>query len=246
MRRVQGAGTGPAVSMDDNSIFGVAPMILHQETGQARKPTVVIADASIAITGCVADQLAAMEIEVVARARHGDQVVAILSDTPIDVLLLGMLPEGRDSFWVCQEVRRVTKGATQVLFYVHDVRDWYLDRCVESGGSGMLHQQTTPLSEIVQAVTFLSTKGGSYYSPPFAKRLVTVETGAQKSRLAMLSPREMEVCRQLANGKTNREIADALGIGLRSTEKAVFDVKQALDIATTNQLLVFLAKENVV
>lgn len=80
-----------------------------------------------------------------------------------------------------------------------------------------------------------------------AARLQELEDeDAPRSRLALLTERELIVLRQLSAGKTNREIADSLDLGLRSIEKCVSDLKRALDIPTTNELLIFAANEGIV
>ena len=65
-------------------------------------------------------------------------------------------------------------------------------------------------------------------------------------RLASLSDREIEVLRLLSHGKTNRQVAKELKISLRSVEKEVAGLKQKLGIATTNELILYSAREGLV
>jgi DNA-binding NarL/FixJ family response regulator len=61
-----------------------------------------------------------------------------------------------------------------------------------------------------------------------------------------LTHREIDVLRQLALGKNNKEIADSLAISLRSVEKEVADLKEKLQLGTINELLIFAANEGLI
>lgn len=218
----------------------------YDNTPDSKKPSVVMVDDDIAIMRCVAQCLEREAgLRVVGFARHAQAGVALALDKKPDVVLMDVHMPGADAFWACREIVRQTKGEVKVLFYTGFPRDHYLDRCIASGGSGMLSKHTEALEDIGMAVRHV-VRGNKYYSPELSKRLVEIEGEAPRSRLSTLNQRELEVLRGLAIGKTNREIADQLDLGLRSVEKCVSDIKLRLDLDTTNELLVFAANEGIV
>ena len=103
-------------------------------------------------------------------------------------------------------------------------------------------------SETIESVTLAIRdvmRGEQYFSPELNDRLVDSESD-KSSRLSTLADRELEVLRQLSLGRTNKEFSDDLHISLRSVEKEVFDLKQKLNLATTNELLMFATREGLV
>ncbi|MCA9210316.1 MAG: response regulator transcription factor, partial [Planctomycetales bacterium] len=210
------------------------------------RPTVVLVDDDYAIAECVARCLNHMaEVEVVAVGRHAQAAVALAAAHRPAVVLMDIHMPGVDAFWACQEILTQTRQETRVLFYTGFPRDHYLDRALAAGASGMVSKHSESMQALCTAIRHVAN-GGTYYSPELASRFVQLENEAPRSRVTTLAHREIEVLRLLALGRTNREIGDELGISLRSVEKEVSDMKQKLGLNSTNELLIFAAREELI
>lgn len=210
------------------------------------KPTVIIVDDDTAIAECVARCLSNTgRVEVLGVGRHAQEGVAMAVDRQPDVVLLDIHMFGADAFWACQQILTLTSGCSRVLFYTGFPRDQYLDRALAAGAAGMVSKHSESIESVVSAIRHVA-RGNTYFSPELANRLVELDGGASRSRLTTLAHREIEVLRQLALGKTNREISDSLNISLRSVEKEVADMKQKLALNSTNELLIFAAREELI
>ena len=198
-------------------------------------------------------------VKFVGHAKHGAAGVALAGDIKPDVALMDIHMDGIDAFRAAQEIREQAEKSghdIRVLFWTGFPKDIYLDRCIQADGAnaaGMLSKHTAPPEEIVTAMKYVhKNKDERYFSPELATRLAEHDSAGDSgindrvSKLANLTERELIVLKQLSTGKTNREIADSLDLGLRSIEKAVSDLKKALDIPTTNELLIFAANEGIV
>jgi DNA-binding NarL/FixJ family response regulator len=212
----------------------------------SQRHTILIVDDDAGIMQCVGAFLERHEmLEVVGYASHAQAGVVMAVEKRPDVVLHDIHMLGADPFWSCQEIIKQTKGYTKVLFYTGFPRDQYLDRCIASGASGMVSKHSETILNLGLAIRYV-LKGNSYYSPELARRLVELENGSPQSRLSTLTHREIDVLRQLASGKNNREIAESLDISLRSVEKEVADLKEKLDLKTINELLIFAANEGII
>jgi DNA-binding NarL/FixJ family response regulator len=111
---------------------------------------------------------------------------------------------------------------------------------VRTGADGYLLKDTaaTELRNAIRAVC----RGESYFSPPVASRLsaaVRGEHDAQPSGLDQLTGREREVLLGVARGRTNKEIAAALGISHRTVETHRESLMRKLQIRTVAELTRF-------
>lgn len=126
----------------------------------------------------------------------------------------------------------------------------YVDRVIELGASGYLIKQTSAhfLSEAIREVN----SGKTYFSPEVAKRLQKRHfesldrLGLSKGTGNVLSPREVQVLQLVAEGSANKQIADALGISIKTVEKHRDHVMQKLDIHETAGLTRYAIKTGII
>ncbi len=91
---------------------------------------------------------------------------------------------------------------------------------IRAGARGFVIKRAS-LSDLVDALRTIA-KGGSYLSPQVSDRLLNriqkgdLETGSEPSPLRGLSPREVQVLKLVAEGKSSKEIATALELGLET------------------------------
>lgn len=212
----------------------------------SNQPAIIIVDDDLAIMKCVGSCLEREAgIRVLGYAEHAHAGIALALELAPDVVLMDIHMPGADAFWACREIVRKSEQRVRVLFYTGFPRDHYIDRCYESGGAGMASKHTESIQDIGLAIRHVA-KGHRYFSRELTGRLVQGDVNAPRSRLSELSEREVEILRSLAFGRTNREIAKDMTMGLRSVEKAIFDIKKKLEIGSTNELLVFAANEGIV
>jgi two-component system response regulator NreC len=104
-------------------------------------------------------------------------------------------------------------------------------RALDSGARGYLFKDAAHL-ELIDAVR--SASEGRRYLP--AAVAAGLKSGGGEEERPLLSPRETEVLRLLALGHTNREIADSLGLSVRTVETHRAHVQQKLGLASRPEL----------
>jgi DNA-binding NarL/FixJ family response regulator len=102
----------------------------------------------------------------------------------------------------------------------------YVLALLEGGSAGrayLLKERVTDLGQLVDAIQAVA-EGGSVIDPKVVEALVAENARAEESPLNQLTPRERDVLREMAEGKKNAAIAEALFLTERSVEKVIHSI----------------------
>ena len=148
--------------------------------------------------------LEASGLDVVGEASSGAEAVELVSCMPIDVVLMDLqLSAGIDGVEATRQVLEQPNPPAVLILTTYDT-DADILRAVEAGASGYLLKDAPPES-LVDAV-HRAARGETVLAPVVAQRLVT----RMRAPAPALSPRELEVLSQVAEGASNRQIARRL------------------------------------
>jgi len=172
--------------------------------------------------GLVAMLHAEPEFEVVGEAASGAEAVSLVERLAPDVLLLDLEMPGLDGVGVLRRLRELGSRTRAIVFTVFDT-DERIIGAVEAGASGYL-LKGVPRAEIFSALRVVHG-GGSLLQPVVATtvlkhvatrgRVADPATGAPP---VTLTPRESKVLEHLARGRSNKQIAAALGVSERTVK----------------------------
>jgi len=166
------------------------------------------------------------DIEVVAEAEDGQQAVQLTGELRPDVVIMDAAMAGLNGVEATRQIRACCPDTAVLILSAYD-SDAFVFASLEAGATGYL-LKSCQADELAQAVRTVHT-GGSALHPDIARKLVdrfSQSNGrgfAQAQRPAVTEPegltgRELEVLRLTASGMTNRDIAQALSIGLRTVQ----------------------------
>jgi two-component system, NarL family, invasion response regulator UvrY len=158
------------------------------------------------------------EMEVVAEAANGMEALQKVRDSDVDVAVIDISMPGIDGLEVAERMRSEFEGRIPVIMLTMHEEDQYIIRAIEAGAKGYLTKRSAP-EKLVEAIGEVYN-GGRYFSARAAEALaLRVARGDQaKSPLDSLSTRELQVLRRLAMGHTNREIAAAYSISVKTVD----------------------------
>ena len=143
-------------------------------------------------------------IEVVAEADNGQDGVRLAAEHDVDVVLMDLqMGAGMDGVAATEQVLAAPDAPRVLILTTYDT-DQDILRAVEAGASGYLLKDAPP-DELVDAV-HRAARGETVLAPVVADRLLA----RLRSPRPTLSARELEVLRQVAQGRSNREVAKAL------------------------------------
>lgn len=180
---------------------------------------------------------------IVAEAANGTEAVALAVEHRPDVALLDISMPGGSGLQAAAALRDCCPNVRVLMLSMYDQTEYVLES-VRAGAHGYLLKDTAA-AELRQAVRAVSS-GQSYFSPPIASRLTAVVRGESGRALDQLTVREREVLIGIASGRTNREIAAALGISHRTVETHRESLMRKLSIRTVAGLTKFALEEGLI
>src|SRR4051812_17806731 len=171
---------------------------------------VVLADDHpIVRTGIRALISKAADIIVVAEVDNGADVLTQVEQLAPDVLLLDMEMPGLSGIEVAQKLKAVNSSVRVLALSAHD-DEVYVRALLANGAAGYLTKEEAP-ELIVDAVRGIARGEKGWISRRAAAQM-SMWMHEQEAEPITLTAREMQVLKQAATGKTNREIALALSI----------------------------------
>jgi DNA-binding NarL/FixJ family response regulator len=201
---------------------------------------VMLVDDHALVRSAVRQALAAPDIEVVGEAATADEALLLAPDLQPDILLLDINLPGTDGLRLLRELVPRLPATQIVMLTISDNRRDLAD-AVRNGAVGYLTKDLSP--EALQRAVRGIRSGDLAMSRSMAADVIRdLSTGARRGtsdaadpRLASLSSREDEVLRHLAEGLTDREIAERLGISPRTVETHVGSILHKLGVRNRAQ-----------
>jgi DNA-binding NarL/FixJ family response regulator len=168
------------------------------------------------------------EIEVVAGCGDLDSLLEAVDREEPDVVLtdIRMPPDSSDEGIRAARRLRETHPAVGVVVLSQYSEPAYALALLETGSDRrayLLKDRIDDRSQLVGAIRSVAS-GGSFVDPKVVERLVAAKTAAERSPLADLTPRELDVLGEMAQGANNAAIAAALVVTERSVEKYVHSI----------------------
>lgn len=157
------------------------------------------------------------EMEVIAEAADGREAIDQVHETLPDVAVIDISMPGLDGLEVVSQLRNHYPQLPILILTMHE-EGQYVVRAIEAGAMGYLTKQSAP-EQLVKAIRRVHS-GSRYVTDDAAEALaLRIARGAQgQSALDSLSMRELQVLRRLAMGHTNREIARAYHISIKTVD----------------------------
>jgi DNA-binding NarL/FixJ family response regulator len=168
------------------------------------------------------------DLEVAAACGDLDSLLAAVHAEQPDVVVtdIRMPPGGADEGIQASEQMRKTNPEIGVVVLSHYANPTYAVALLGGGSARrayLLKERVKDLNQLVAAIRTVA-EGGSVIDPKVVEALVAANARTEESPLSELTPRERDVLREMAEGKNNAAIADALCLTERSVEKVIHSI----------------------
>jgi len=191
------------------------------------------------------------DLTVVARARSLSEAREVLESTEhaVDVAIVDLnLPDGSGTDLI--KDLRGSRPHTKALVLSAVSEQRYVAEAIEAGAAGVMHK-SRPMSDLVEAVRSLAA-GEQLLSQQEvieALRVIVRERESHREAQALseqLTPREREVLQSLAEGLSDKEIAQRLHVGVGTVHSHITNILSKLEVSSRLQALVFAVRHGLV
>jgi len=156
-------------------------------------------------------------IRLVGEAADGDEALRKARELKPDVVLMDISMPGMNGLTVTEMLRKELPDMKVLVLSVQRNKD-SIFRVIQAGAHGYVSKEA-PSEEVVRAIE--SVHGGEpFFSEEIARAALNefIKSGGKKEPFSQLTSREREVLVLIAEGQSNKEIADRLNIGVRTIE----------------------------
>ncbi len=175
------------------------------------------------------------DMEVIAEAADGREAIRLVRKTAPDVAVIDISMPGLDGLEVVSQLRGIYPDLPILILTMHE-EGQYVVRAIQAGAMGYMTKQSAP-EQLLKAIRKIHA-GSRYLTDEAAETLalrIAKGTGEQ-SPLDSLSMRELQVLRRLAMGHTNREIAGAYSISIKTVDTYRLRLLKKLNLRNNAEL----------
>jgi DNA-binding NarL/FixJ family response regulator len=164
-----------------------------------------------------------------------------------DIILMDISMPGISGIEATKILKESHPDIKALILSMHNTEEFIL-QSLKAGAKGYL-QKNTSKKELLSAIQKIY-EGEEYFSEDISKiivkSMIKSSNSNTQSKLDALSSREMELLKLVAEGKSNKDIADALFISIRTVESHKNHIMSKLELKNTVELIKFAIKENII
>jgi DNA-binding NarL/FixJ family response regulator len=197
------------------------------------RPTVLLADDHAVVAEGLASLLRST-FALVGTAADGEQLIRAARQHKPDVIVTDLTMPRMGGLEALRRIRAEGLAARVVILTMHTDPELAAE-ALRAGASGFVakHAAGHELVAAIQAVL----RGKTYLTPSLAQDVVATMTAGSAPSGARLTPRQREVVRLVAEGRTMKEVAAILRLSPRTVETHKYQVMQMLGLGTTAELI---------
>ncbi len=177
------------------------------------------------------------DIDLVGQACDGIEAVAVVLETKPDVVLMDLKMPGQDGLMAMNAIRTVLPE-TRFIILTSFTEDERVLEAVQAGSMGFLTKESHH-TEVLNAIRAVS-RGEAALHPAAARALIqSYKAATRPSDIDALTPTEIKVLQLLASGPSNRELAEALGVSVRTVTTHVRNILDKLQLENRTQAALY-------
>jgi two-component system, NarL family, invasion response regulator UvrY len=180
-------------------------------------------------------RLLAAEPEIELReAADGREALNVFREQHPELVILDLNLPGIGGLEVLARLKAVDPDARILVLSMHD-DETHVTRALRAGAAGYVTKSAPP-EELREAILRVA-RGHTYIEREIAEGLVFARLRGSTDPLKDLSSRDLEILRQLAEGRTLAQIADTVGIGYKTAANNCSRIKARLGAGSTADLI---------
>ena len=184
-------------------------------------------------------------MEVVGEAHTGEEAISLCLHEEPDVVLMDLSMPGIGGLSATRKILSLLPRTRVLILTVH-TDDAHVFQGIKAGAQGYILKDCTP-EELTRAIRTVHA-GETIMSQDIARKtLTTFESIRSNTEITPnLTERELEVIKALAQGKSNKEIAQALGISEKTVRNHASNIYNKLHIFDRTQAVIYAIRRGIV
>lgn len=188
------------------------------------------------------------DIEVVGEAADGREVVRMAEELNPSVVIMDIAMPHLNGIDAAAQIIKQRPGVAIIMLSVHSDES-YLLRALNAGAKGYLLKDSAEL-DVVRAVR-AAAHGRPFFSPAIAQTLLEdymryLQQRKLQDSYDLLTEREKEVLQLLAEGKSNKEVANVLDVSLYTVETHRTHIMQKLNLHNTAEIVLYAMRKKII
>lgn len=187
------------------------------------------------------------DLEVVAEAGDGAEAVALAKSTAVDLAILDVAMPRMTGLQAVRELARLKEPPRVLLLSMYDNEQYFFE-ALRAGASGYVLKSVAD-RDLVDACR-AAIRGEPFLYPPAVTSLMRehLRRGARGEPVPdqILTPREDEVLKLIAEGHSSKEIADVLVISVKTVERHRANILQKLEMKDRTQLTRYAIRAGII
>jgi DNA-binding NarL/FixJ family response regulator len=175
-------------------------------------------------------------VEVLAEAADGREAVALVAEHRPDVALLNISMPELNGLEAAAQIASAHSRTRVVMLSLHADEE-YVRRALACGAAGYL-VKSADAAELELAIRAVS-RGDVWLSPSVSRSVVRsmLDRSVPDEPFEILTPRQREVLQLVAEGRTSKDIADRLGLSVKTIESHLAQLMKRLGVSNVSGLV---------
>ncbi len=185
---------------------------------------------------------------VVAEADNGLEAVRLCEEQRPELLILDIAMPKLSGIEVAARAKKLERPPAVIILSVHGDES-YIMRALAAGANAYLLKSATD-EDLIPAVRAVAS-GKPFFSPGVTAVLVEdyirrLQQRGLTDSYHLLTDREKEVLQLLAEGRSNKEVAGLLGLGLSTVETHRANLMQKLNLHNTAEIVLYAVRKGLI
>jgi len=172
--------------------------------------------------------------EIVGEAGNGKELIEVARELNPEIILVDISMPVMSGLDVLEELSIRVPGVRLIVLTMHEEREYIL-QALKSGAAGYLLKNIERF-ELERAIITVY-EGGKYFSPVVTNILAEAVSKPETNDVSEVTPREKEVLELVARGNSTKQIADLLGISVRTVESHRINMLKKMKVNNSAELI---------
>jgi two-component system, NarL family, response regulator NreC len=188
------------------------------------------------------------DLSVVGEANDGRETVALAKSLKTDVVVMDIGMPNLNGIEAAFQITQASPDISVVMLSMH-ADESYILRALKAGAKGYLLKDSAE-SDLIKAVHAVAG-GKSFFSPAVSKVLLEdyvrkLKRSGSEDAYDLLTPREREILQLVAEGKSNKDVANLLNLSVYTVETHRSNIMEKLNLRGIPELILFAVRKGII